>query len=766
MKKTKAGILTYNSAHNYGAVLQCFALQEYLKSIDVDVEVINYRIPEIDRVYKVDNVRKSKIRGMTRFKKLIKRMKVQLFEKWRIEKFNNFERFINESLNTTKPFTTLKDLRNADFDFDIMFAGSDQIWNPQLTKRFEPAYFLEFGKKKTRRASYAASLGTDEIDPQFETLYKRYLKNLDFISVREETMVPTFQEMTNKKVNRVLDPTLLLEKSQYEELMQDSKYKNDDYIYVHYIGKEEKVDELAEELSKKLGLPIVHNRTEGTFSNELGSCYSESPEQFLSVIANAKYVLTNSFHATVFALVFEKDFITIPHNKRPGRMKMLLEIADLENHLIGTVESLPELDTLTIDYKKVKENFKPDIEFSKKYIDEALHDEVPDRQKDNYFYTKDKWNCYGCELCVDLCPVNCIEMTSDKEGFIYPVIDENTCTNCGICKRECIYKNGNIDDYKKDYPKVYVAIHKDNNILDNSTSGGIYTELFKDVIGNGGYVVGVRYDEEMLPEYAVVSNLEDAYKFRGSKYVFASIKKVRFEIKELLENDKLVLFTSSPCQVAALRKFLKKDYSNLLIADLICHGVPSQELFKSYLNYLEKKYNSKVIDFKFRDKTFLKNHSITSIKVTFENGKEILEDAKYNNFNRLFLYDYVQRPGCYVCEFAGYESQSDVRVGDYWGLRNVMRDVYKANRNGISCITVNTEKGEEIFNKISDNFNTYESNIKDMYTANHKFPMVLKKERVQVMERLHEEDINAMLQSFNKFKNSEKSKQKVINNSL
>ena len=265
----KAGIVTFSSAHNYGAVLQVYAMQEYLKSLGIEAHVINYRPKEIDNVYKIYNVKRKAPKPIRGIKKVYKILKVNLTERWRIEKRNNFEYFINQVLNTTKPYKTLKDIQNALLQYDILIAGSDQIWNTELTKGFKPAYFLEFGKKAARRISYAASLGSNSIDEKYVVFYKRYLQNFDFISVREEEMKGILKDLTDKPITRVIDPTLLLDKKVYDALKQETKYKGKDYIYVHYIGNDEKTYEVADKLSMTLGIPVVHNRQKGTFENEL-----------------------------------------------------------------------------------------------------------------------------------------------------------------------------------------------------------------------------------------------------------------------------------------------------------------------------------------------------------------------------------------------------------------------------------------------------------------------------------------------------------------
>lgn len=758
----KAGIVTFNSAHNYGAVLQVYAMQEYLKSLGLDVDVINYRIKEIDNVYKLYNVRRKDpklIRGIKKAKKILK---VNLCERWKLEKRKNFEYFINNVLNTTKPYTTLQEIQKDFLHYDVLIAGSDQIWNTELTKGFKPAYFLEFGNKDARRISYAASLGNDSIDEKYTLFYKRYLENFDFISVREEAMKDILKDLTDKPITRVIDPTLLLDKEVYDKLKIETRYKGKDYIYVHYIGNDDKTYEIADQLSRKLGIPVLHNRQKGLFENELDSLFNARPEEFISVIENAKYIVTNSFHTTVFSLIYEKDFITIPHATRPARMQNLLEIAGLSNHLVEDVRIMPKLETLKIDYKDVKRRLLEERKSSIEFLNNAIYGEIPDKHKENYFKTQNKFNCYGCELCKDICPVHAIEMVEDEEGFKYPKIDKEKCIKCGLCEKNCIYRKKIEKEKNEDYPLIYAASYKDENVLKNSSSGGVFTALYKHVLANKGYVVGVRYNEDMVAEYAIADNEKECEKFRGSKYVAASINDVREKIKEKLEKGKTVLFTGNPCQIKALKTYLNKDYDNLYLVEIFCHGVPSPKVFRLYIKYLEEKYKSKVVDFKFRDKEAgWGTGKGSTIKVEFENGKILYEPAKYNNYNRAFANNNILRPGCSNCEFAGVNDLADMSIGDFWGIEKVMPKYSKKQKNGISIIRINTNKGNSLFEDICRNLEYYESNLKDGYRENHKYAVQLNGNRFDLMEQIDGVEINSLLESFNQFKSGKNANKKI-----
>ena len=754
----KIGIITFNSAHNYGAVLQAWALQEYLKNQGHQVEIINYRLPATDRLYKIFKNRNpfkhGKLNKMVHGLQYIKKMKT---EPEKARKYRKFEKFINHTLNTTKPITKFKDLNKANFDYDIMIAGSDQIWNGGLTKGVNIAYLLAFGKEDIKRVSYAASIGRDEIPEVEHSLFQRYLRDFDYISVREEKAKEEISKLTDKEVSVVLDPTLLLDREMYDRLKKDPK-SNQDYIYVHNVHLkkiDKRLNRVAEEMSKRTGLPIVHNREDYDFSNELNKFTGGSPEEFIGYIANAKYVIANSFHATVFSIIYQKDFITIPHFQNPERMRYLLDSLGIVNHLIGDIDELPEdLNELNIDYNKVEMDRlslrKNSIAFLEKAINGPKTSTKPITEKDKYFDTNDVFSCFGCNTCRDVCPTSAINMVEDKEGFIYPVIDEEKCIHCNLCRKVCPYGQYKFKEEKIDeYPKVYAGMHKNDEILEESASGGMFTPMYQNMIARGGKVVGVRYTDNMDVIYDIAQTEEKCEAFRGSKYVFADSKDVKPRVKKLLDENVPVLFTGNPCQIAGLKNYLRKDYDHLYTVEIICHGTPSPKVFGLYIDYLEELYKSKVIDFTFRNK--LRGWSTPYVCVKFESGEVLLEQANRNNFNRAFLSNNIQRPACYNCEFASLKlGVADITIGDYWGVEDEHPEIF--DQKGVSVIKINNEHGLKFFEEFKDQINLTESTYKKAYGANHKKPMNLVAKRNQLMSQIDDVEINKLLQKFNHLK--------------
>lgn len=751
----KIGIITYHSAHNYGAVLQAFALQEYLQKQGHDVQIINYKIKEIENFYRLIKFKKSKHKSINVAKKTIKKVKLHLFERQKLTRKKKFDDFINNKMNLTIPCKTLAELRVANFDFDLMIAGSDQIWNRKHTKGLKPAYFLDFGPKEAKRISYAASIGEDFISEDDELVFQRYLKNLDMISVREHKAIELIQHLTPKKIEEVVDPSQLLEKEDYEKIIEHPKIKGD-YILVHKMGNPEEIIKVAKKVSEELNLPIVHNMDKGTFKNEIALSKYFSPGEFLGCIEDAKFVITSSFHATSFSLIYGKPFITMPFVGRASRMINLLKNLDLFDHYVETVDDLKSLDSYNENYDEVHERMRKQRKSSEDFLKRAIELK---KQKidDDYFKTGDKFSCYGCTACANICPQKAITMVEDDEGFIYPEIDKGKCVNCGLCEKNCIYHNEKLHK-KYDDKKSYAIYNKDEKIRESSSSGGAFTGLYKNIINKGGYVVGVKYDKNMVPVYDIASTEKECEAFKGSKYVRADVGDIYIRIKDKLIKNKIVLATGTPCFIAGLNSYLGKKYDNLYTMDILCHGTPSPKVFKEYISDLEKKYESKVVDFKFRDKK--NGWQTATITINFENGKTISNLLVKENFGNAFSKGLISRPACYNCEYVGYNVTADLRVADFWATRSKYKDI--DDNKGISIVLINSEKGKNLFDEIKDSYNVLEIPYEDALIKNHMAPDPVTDTRQRVFNEIKESSVLSVLAKYNKRNKKKKSKIKKL----
>ena len=304
-----------------------------------------------------------------------------------------------------------------------------------------------------------------------------------------------------------------------------------------------------------------------------------------------------------------------------------------------------------------------------------------------------KNQCTGCTACKNICPKKAISMKVDEDGFKYPVIDQDKCINCGLCKKTCPVLNKSNNN---SINECFVAYTKENKYKDNSSSGGIFPLIANKVLENDGIVIGAAFDKENKLKHIAINKKKDLISLKGSKYLQSDLKNIFNYIKDNIENKK-ILFVGTPCQVAGLKSFLKKDYDNLICIDLICHGVPSPKLFEKYIKELENNQNDKLVKYDFRDKsTGWDSYSNTAI---FEKSKKT-ELQSNNNYMKLFLSDVALRESCYNCNFKLGNKYSDITLGDFWGVKKYYPDMY--NKDGVSAIIVNTNKGIEIINSIKD----------------------------------------------------------------
>ena len=313
--------------------------------------------------------------------------------------------------------------------------------------------------------------------------------------------------------------------------------------------------------------------------------------------------------------------------------------------------------------------------------------------KNNISCVKEK--CFGCGLCKNKCPYNAIEFIENSEGFLYPQIIKEKCKNCGICYNVCPAINS-IDNHNEFKEECYMTISKDKVIYKNSASGGFATCLSEYVITNlQGVVYGCNLDDNGNVKHIRVDNNKDLVKLQDSKYVQSNILDIFKKVKEDASNKK-VLFIGTPCQVEAIEKYLnRKELDNLITCDLVCHGVPSPKLFKNYLNYLSKKYNRKVTDYRFRNKT-------TFDKCGFRGKLKIAQKDKYffaeeDIYYRDLLEEKNYRLSCYNCKYKVNKRVGYFTIGDVNSWENYY-DFYPELAS--SLVIVNNSKAKNLFDEL------------------------------------------------------------------
>ena len=353
---------------------------------------------------------------------------------------------------------------------------------------------------------------------------------------------------------------------------------------------------------------------------------------------------------------------------------------------------------------------------------------------------KNKKKCCGCAVCYNVCPKKAIEMIEDEYGYVYPKINKDKCIECGLCKKSCIYQNENKNLQKP--MNTYVAISKSENLIKKSASGGIFASIAKKILEDGGAVYGASLEIEnniFKVKHIRVDKKEELIKLQGSKYIQSDTTEIYPLIKKDLEDRRKVLFSGTPCQVNALKSYLKfKEYENLFTIDIICHGVPNNRMFNDYIKLIEQKGKGKVVDFCFRDKT--KNWGLYASFNINKKGKinKKIMSAYESSYYQLFLDSAIYRENCYECPYAKNLRTGDITIGDYWKIEIEHPEYLNKvdTRKGVSCIIVNTKQGKKMISNFSNEILILESELGKVkkHNAQLEHPSVLKEEHERILQ--------------------------------
>lgn len=353
----------------------------------------------------------------------------------------------------------------------------------------------------------------------------------------------------------------------------------------------------------------------------------------------------------------------------------------------------------------------------------------------------DKKNCCGCSACVQACPVKCISLIEDEEGFSYPHVNKEKCIECGLCEKICPFIN---QAEEKKPLKVLAAKNPDEEIRLKSSSGGIFSMLAECIIEEKGVVFGVCFDENWQPVFDYSEDFEGIAKFRGSKYVQASVGTAYYDARKFLKQGRKVLFSGTPCQIAGLNRFLKEKYDNLYTVDVVCHGVPSPLVWRQYIKEITKMPDRRegdgkntvlsdskdipvIIGIDFRDKMlgWKKFSFVVRMKsaVGGQNSVLLSDMHRENLYMRAFLSDLILRPSCYHCQVKSGCSGADITLGDFWGIQEIMPDF--DDDKGVNAVILNTVKGRDLYKtiQVDDREVSIENVIKynPAYTQSAKF---------------------------------------------
>ena len=706
----KVGIVSCYFKKNYGSMLQAYATQKILDNNNIPNETINIE-ENVDfkkgkRKYYISQIFnfgfiKSKF-GMIKLKfdKSINR-ELKKNIGIRSAKYNEFKREfrISRKCNSYSDLTKL-----AKEKYNNIIVGSDQLWLP--VNVVSDYYTLNWVPNEINKISYATSFGFSKVPNKYYDTYSSFLKRINHISTREESGVKIIKSIIGKDAELVADPTLLLTKEEWEKESSKGRIINEKYILCYFLGSNIEHRKFAERLRDETGCKIVSlNHADEYVKYSDMFCdyalYDVGPREWINLVKNAEYVCTDSFHGTVFAITFNKIFFDFRrYNVKSkvstnSRIDSLLHVAGINSERILTgKEDVKKVLEYRIDYNKVNERIDTFRQNSKKWLLDSIKFE---KDENKCIKISDKEECCGCTACMSICPVDAIEMVADNEGFLYPKVDKKKCIDCGKCKKACPIINKQV--FSSFEPKAYLFQNKNEQIRNDSTSGGFYSAIGNYVIEQNGVVYGAAFNTEWKVVHQRATQKNELSKFRKSKYVQSDLKDIFRSVKNDLESNILVLFSGTPCQVAGLNSFLGKKYDNLIMVDIMCHSVPSPKFFEKYKKHILNKLNAdKISDINFRDKSkYGYKYSMMTIKT---NNGTYSQGIDTDPYLRAFFSDYSVRPSCYRCSFKTMKRVSDFTIWDCFNINEIEKSF--DDDKGTTRVLIQSIKGEKIFDKLFD----------------------------------------------------------------
>ena len=717
----KIGILTlFYDNINWGGVLQGYALKTYLER--------EFPSSQVDILYYKSSsniVYPNKFRQALQYSPLeiIKRIFASL-KKSNIceidQKLSNrrklFKIFTDKYMTNSKIYND-NNLVRAAKEYDCLICGSDQIWNPNVAK---PGYFLSMVDMECIKVSYAASIARNSLTKYEQRKMLPLIKKFDFVSVREKTAKMFLELYSENEIGaeEVLDPAFLLNNEKWSELSGVS-VSDEGYVLAFFFSESLKYRREIKEYCESRGLtlkfiPFARNNYIST--DEVGECeriYDVGPIEFIRLFQQATCVFTDSFHGSVFSIIFNKPFCVFERDKntktsKNSRLYDLLNKFSLEDRLVRDEKCLGSVISLKIDYDEVNKKLSTYRNISRNFIEKSLEC-VNHTDKDiNNIYEMDADKCCGCGLCAHVCPCNCISMEYDCEGFARPHVDDKYCVNCKKCISLCpVLKKDHKVEQGRPGDVCYVGYNEVEDIRMKSSSGGLFYEVAKSIINSGGVVYGAAFDENFKVKHIRIDSCDDICLLQTSKYVQSDISDIYKVILSDLVSGKKVLFSGTPCQVAAIYSIAEKNSltNNLFLVDFVCHGVPSPKVWESYLAYLSGNGNN-ILNVNFRDKSHRGWHDYC-LCIKYRDNSQTVLSHNLDLYMNSFLSDVNMRCSCYDCEYKNDMYISDITMGDAWKIEKFCMDW--ADDKGTSLFVIHTEKGKKMLKMLSDMFAYRES---------------------------------------------------------
>ncbi len=703
----KVGIATMTGGANYGNVLQNYAVQTLIERCGYEALTLDNRttngFPDAARQeasllqkltprhiaawlrtrlgnrYGCKNTRDCFGPGLLRAKKQEAAFRAALERR-----FQRFDACRERILKMDGvPFTVQWLPKEHLAEFSAFVCGSDQVWNPYYHTN-SMIEFLQFAPAH-KRIALAPSFGVSALPESRKRDFAAWIGSIPHLSVREDAGAELIRELTGREAQVLLDPTFALTAEDWLAFAREPERRPaGDYVFCYFLGNEtRRYQRFIQAYAKRNGCEIadicdIHDLR----------YYDTDPQEFVWLLAHARAVFTDSFHGVAFSVNLQKPFVAFERVEggasMSSRIATVLKKTGLEERRFPL--SLDAVDQ--IDFKRSSELVEAERQRTLRYLRGAFESAARDQSEP---LLAERRRCTGCGACANACRHGALRMEEDEEGFAYPRIDAAACVNCLACERAC---PADRVEASETLPAAFYAFAKDVGVCAASSSGGVFTLLAEEILRRGGAVCGVGFDESFRVCHRWIEDAEELSALRTSKYVQSDTGDTYRRAEELLRAGRTVLFSGTPCQVAALRQHLGRDYEKLFTQDIICHGVPSPGVWKRYLEQVHG--GKRLTSVSFRDKTAGWNDF--SMKISYADGTVYRELATKDPFERAFLANLTLRPSCYQCQYKTMSRVSDLTLADYWGVELVHPELKE--QQGVSLVLLHSEKGRELFEAV------------------------------------------------------------------
>lgn len=704
----KVGLCTPYKILNYGTKLQAYAVQEKIRSMGYEVEIVDFirksdlRPNKLFHRYCNAEFVRTKLKSRRGAGAADEEYRIGL--KKRTDAIHSFDQTHYIKSGVIRGFSGLRENAKS---YAAVVCGSDQIWLPSNV--YNPTVTLEFAPKGCKRIAFAPSFGVSQVPKSKRKEFVRFLKNMDAISVREDSGRAILSDLIQQDVPVVLDPTLAVDPAVWRDLQRSGRtLVSGNYVFCYFLGTSPQHRAYVKKIAAERGLKIValphfieYNAADEHFADV--NLYDVTPCDFLRLIAEAALVCTDSFHASAFSILFGRQFYTFERfqsrdrQSTNSRIDTLLNRIGLESRRIaGACPPAAAPDISAKQYDAVAKRLAELRKQTDDYLERAFRDVPRSRPNSSGFSAPEPQDCCGCTACVAACPQQCLEMAADPQtGFHYPrLADPSRCIRCAVCSSVCPEKSRR--NVLHSISQSYYGRNTERAVRLRSASGGIFSALAKRVLEDGGYVCAARYDETHAVVHTIVSDPRDLPLLAGSKYAESRMNDCFPSIQALLSRGETVLFCGTPCQAHGLKAFLGREYENLFLVDLLCYGIQSPRAWEAYLTEVRGGKDIRSINMRAKDTGWEQY----SMKITFADGTTYLTDREKDPYLRSYAEGLFLRPSCFSCNLKAFPRSSDITIGDLWDYDAVCRE--ENDQTGMSILIPHTPRAEAMLEALRE----------------------------------------------------------------